>query len=223
MTFRSLPLVLLLLGGGLSWTDSGRAEDAPFSHRVHLKTVGLSCTACHASATRSRKAEDRNLPARQQCQACHDGANLRSVETEFLAHLETTERSYRFDHEFHLKIGNTAPLLATAIDGGAYLGKGEEVRRHLDTADACQACHRGMAEVELASTANLPVMSDCLVCHSEIDNPFSCQKCHLQGVNLRPADHTRGFVDLHSTGKIKLDKRSCLPCHGTNFACMGCH
>ena len=45
----------------------------------------------------------------------------------------------------------------------------------------------------------------------------------FEGVNLRPADHTREFIDTHSTGKINLDKQSCLPCHGRDFPCMGCH
>jgi hypothetical protein len=144
-------------------------------------------------------------------------------DTSFLSQKEPAERTFRFNHEFHLQMGNVAPLLAAAIESGKYLGKPGDMLGRLNTDNACTACHRGLEETDVAAKANLPQMSDCLVCHSDIRNPFSCEKCHLEGVNLMPADHTRNFVDTHSTGRLGLDKTTCLPCHGRNFACMGCH
>ena len=200
------------------------AEAQPgFSHQLHLNKVGVTCTVCHNSATTSKAATDRNLPQQETCLACHNGKTAPKVEISWLPEREIDERTYRFDHEFHTKLGNIAPLIAVMIDSGTYLGKHGDIRRHLDSDNECQACHRGLQETELAGKSNLPQMSDCLVCHSEIDNPFSCETCHLEGVNLKPASHTRTFIDQHSTGKLGLDKSSCLPCHGTNFACMGCH
>ena len=32
-----------------------------------------------------------------------------------------------------------------------------------------------------------------------------------------------GFMDAHSSGKMKLDKTTCAVCHGRQFTCMGCH
>ena len=154
---------------------------------------------------------------------CHDGGGATPVDTTGVDERKIESRSYRFNHQFHLQLGNVAPLIAAAIDNGTYLGKAGDAREQLDTNDACQACHRGVEETDIATAAHLPHMPDCLVCHSEVDNPFSCEKCHLEGVELRPADHTRTFVDLHPTGKLGLDKQTCLPCHGRNFACMGCH
>ena len=210
----------LLILTSLPWL---MAADLPFSHDFHLKTVGAKCFDCHATAATSQAASDSNLPTEAHCMKCHNLPGATPIDRAALADLQSEKRTYRFDHQFHLKLGNLAPVIAAAVDGGGYLGPAGDIRRHLDTQDSCQACHRGLAETIRASKQHLPRMADCLVCHSEIDNPFSCEKCHLPGAELRPASHSRSFVDLHSTGKISLDKQSCLPCHGRNFACMGCH
>jgi c(7)-type cytochrome triheme protein len=194
-----------------------------FSHQVHLKKANLTCLSCHSSAATSTTATDANMPQEKVCLACHSGDPLRRVDTSFLSEKQAAGRTFRFSHQFHSQMGNVAPLLAAAICDGKYLGKPGDLRARLDTDNACEACHRGLAETDAAGDANLPRMSDCLVCHSEIDNPFSCEKCHLEGVNLKPASHTREFADTHSTGRLGLDKATCLPCHGRHFTCMGCH
>ena len=204
-------------------TAEGFATERKFSHRLHLKQVGVTCTGCHGSAATSRVATDRVLPQEEVCQACHDGKIAPNVDSTWLAAREVEARTFRFDHELHLKLGNVAAIIRSAIDGGSYLGESIDVRRLLSHDSTCQGCHRGLEETDLATNANLPTMSDCLVCHTEIDNPFSCEECHLPDSLLKPADHTREFIDLHSTGRLNLDKTTCLPCHGTNFACMGCH
>jgi len=217
---RGLVLVLLLLcAAGIP----SAAQELRFSHRLHFEEAKATCVDCHSAAKASQAATDSLLPSVEKCAVCHEGGAATPIDTEGLDGLKTKPRSYRFNHQFHLQLGNIAPLIAAAIDNGTYLGKAADARQHLDTNDACQACHRGVEDTDLATEANLPRMSDCLVCHSEVDNPFSCEKCHLEGIELRPADHTRSFVDLHPTGKLGLDKQTCLPYHGRNFACMGCH
>ena len=188
-----------------------------FSHPVHLE-LGLACAHCHAGAATSRRAGDQIFPQPAVCLSCHAAGKSTPLDPAQL-HWTAPERSYRFDHAFHVRLGDLAPLLATAIDDGKYFGS-PRIRPLLEQAEDCTACHRGL---DAGEATPLPAMSDCLVCHSEIDNPFSCGTCHLEGVNLRPADHTPEFADLHGTGKIQLDKASCLPCHGTNFECRGCH
>jgi hypothetical protein len=194
-----------------------------FSHQLHLKQASLTCLLCHPSASTSTAAADANMPGEEVCLACHSGDPLPRVDTSFLSERKPAGRIFRFNHQFHLQMGNVAPLLAAAIDDGKYLGRPGDLRARLDTENACEACHRGLAETDAAADANLPRMSDCLVCHSNIDNPFSCEKCHREGVNLKPASHTRTFADTHSTGRLGLDKTTCLPCHGRHFTCMGCH
>jgi c(7)-type cytochrome triheme protein len=214
-----LILVLTVLASQLA----AQTAEPRFSHQLHLKQQNVTCTTCHEAATTSTDAVDANMPDEKICLACHTGDPVAAVDTSFLSQKEPAERTFRFNHEFHLQMGNVAPLLAAAIESGKYLGKPGDMLGRLNTGNACAACHRGLDETDVAAKANLPQMSDCLVCHSDIRNPFSCEKCHLEGVNLMPADHTRNFVDTHSTGRLGLDKTTCLPCHGRNFACMGCH
>ncbi len=205
------------------WPPIAEAAGRNFSHHLHLGKVGATCVDCHVSTPASTAATDRNLPSPAQCAACHDGKKARPVDASWLAQEAAGERTFRFNHQFHLQMGNVAPVIAAAIAAGSYLGRHDDSHHHMNVENACEGCHRGLRETNLAGAENLPRMADCLVCHSRVDNPFSCSKCHLEGVNLRPASHTRDFVDLHATGRLNLDRTTCLPCHGRNFTCMGCH
>jgi hypothetical protein len=31
------------------------------------------------------------------------------------------------------------------------------------------------------------------------------------------------YLSDHTSGKLNLDKASCVVCHGRNFRCLGCH
>jgi len=128
-----------------------------------------------------------------------------------------------FSHAQHLKMGNVAPVIAAAIDKKNYLQPPGDIRRHLDTKNACEACHRGLEDSDAVTPAAMPQMADCLVCHSQIENPFSCEKCHAKNANLKPANHTEDFMSTHTTGKLNLDKTTCAVCHGRTFRCLGCH
>src|SRR5262249_25966820 len=128
-----------------------------------------------------------------------------------------------FSHSQHLKMGNVAPVIAAAIDSKTYLQRSGDIRGQLDTTNACEACHRGLEESDSASPANMPQMADCLVCHNQIDNPFSSEKCHAKDAKLKPANHVATFLDAHTSGKLGLDKTTCAVCHGRTFRCMGCH
>ena len=194
----------------LAW---GVAVAAPFSHKVHLG-LKLECESCHGAAAASTKVEDNLLPAKTVCLKCHQEAEVPAPTTTRLAH---------FNHSLHLKMGNVAPVIAGAIDKKTYLQPPGDVRRHLDTKNACEACHRGLEESEAVTAAAMPQMADCLVCHSQIDNPFSCEKCHAKDANLKPANHVSGFLSDHTSGKMNLDKTTCAVCHGQNFRCLGCH
>jgi len=190
-----------------------------FSHPVHLKRGDLECNDCHGSVSDSKVSGDDNFPQVETCVQCHDGTRAVAIDpAEF--RWKPVERTFRFDHQFHLRLGNLAPLLASAIDSGRYLGRVGGIRKHLATENQCEACHRGLAERD---DHGMPQMSDCLVCHSEIDNPFSCETCHLEGIQLRPENHTMEFVDGHASKEFEYDNTTCLPCHGTNFSCRGCH
>ena len=185
----------------------------PFSHRLHLK-LNLECLSCHSIVESSTRLEDNNLPARKVCLPCHEQVNIRAPSPSLLA---------RFDHRQHLRLGNLAPAIRAAIDSKAYLSPSGEIRRHLNTGNRCSACHRGLEESDSAGRSVFPQMADCLVCHPKIDPPFSCEFCHRAAENLKPESHTPDYLDLHGSGRVKLDKPSCAVCHGRRFTCLGCH
>jgi len=208
---------------------SQQSENLIFSHRFHLTKTTASCQDCHASAQDSISATDNNLPSEKDCLKCHDGRKARRECTVCHKHPESAvpsripARDFRFSHQLHLELGNLAPVIAAAIDSGNYLSPAQDIRTQLNREIPCLACHRGVEETDLAGKVNLPQMADCVVCHAEIDPPFSCEFCHTKEAKIKPSNHTADYLDLHNSGKVKLEKRSCQICHGTHFRCMGCH
>jgi hypothetical protein len=185
----------------------------PFSHKLHLQ-FKPECTSCHVRASTSASIADNLLPPKTVCLECHEDRTVPPPPEVRLA---------RFNHALHLKMGNAAPAIAAAIDQKKYLQPVDDIRRHLDSGNACTACHRGLAESDRVTKAAMPQMADCLVCHNRIEAPFSCETCHGKDPGLKPVSHTPDFMDTHSSGKLKLDKPSCAVCHGREFTCMGCH
>ncbi len=196
----------------------GAVQAAPFSHRLHLR-MKLACTSCHTAAPASAGARDNLLPGSKVCGQCHDDGRQASGPLP-----AGPAPVARFSHALHLRMGDLGPLLAKAIDHGNYLQPSAAVRPLLGTGNACEACHRGMDSSDQVTAAVMPQMADCLVCHTVIDNPWSCETCHSKEASLRPASHSiPHFLDAHSTGKLNLDKSTCAVCHGREFTCMGCH
>jgi hypothetical protein len=171
---------------------------------------------CHADATTSVKAEDNLLPNPAICAGCHqDSKQIKAPRS-----LTIT----KFNHALHAKLAGIGPAIGKAVDSGAYLGKASDVHRpDLNTANACMACHRGLARSDQVSLAVFPRMADCLVCHNKIDPPFSCVKCHDEGAQLKPASHTNDWLDRHTSRKTPKDTQTCAVCHGRQFTCLGCH
>ena len=186
----------------------------PFSHKLHLKLLP-DCTKCHSMAAASEKPSDNLLPGAASCKACHTEVAIKKPRTTGIG---------TFSHKLHAGLGNPAKVLAAAIRSGAYLSPPGDAAKWLATsASACSACHRGMEESDVVSRAAFPNMADCLVCHPKVDPPFSCGFCHEKEFALKPATHTRDFLESHSNKKSALDKASCAVCHGRKFTCLGCH
>ena len=210
-------------------TPDLRSTTLIFSHRFHLTEAGATCLDCHTGTASSEAATDNNLPSEETCLSCHDGSKagkecrICHQDPERAKPFSPHSRTLRFNHKFHLQFGNLAPVFASAIDGGRYLGPTAAVRPRLTTTNACQACHRALTETDFSSPHNLPQMADCLVCHTQIDPPFSCEFCHTAEAEIKPFSHTDDYIDLHSSGDFLHEKESCTICHGRNFRCMGCH
>jgi len=197
----------------LAWTAAAGWGAAPFSHRIHL-ALKLECLTCHPAAARSTEAGENLLPRREVCLDCHEDPVIPLPQPVGIA---------SFSHALHLKMGDVAPFIAQAIQHKTYLQPAGDIGAHLNTRNPCEACHRGMEASDRIGPANMPQMADCLVCHSRIDPPFSCEDCHARDTHLKPASHVERFISLHSSGKLQFDRIACAVCHGRTFQCMGCH
>jgi predicted CXXCH cytochrome family protein len=210
-----LRLLLAFCAWGASINIAGAA---PFSHRIHLQQ-GLECTFCHSAAQKSTSVADNLLPRKEVCLNCHETAEIPARNSN-----NGPVPLTKFSHALHLRVGpDIARYIAGAIDHREYLQPAENIRARLDSRNTCEACHRGLHESDQVKAAALPQMADCLVCHTQIDPPFSCEDCHAKDAPLKPASHVEHFVTLHSSGKLHFDKATCTVCHGRSFTCMGCH
>ena len=198
-------LLLSLCAGALSGQE--------FSHKLHLQ-LKPQCTDCHVHAATSTSPQESLLPVAGVCKPCHASREIRAPRPTPVTH---------FSHLQHLKLGNIAPAIAAAIDQKKCLSDPGEIRAHLNATNPCLACHRGIDTSDRITNANMPQMADCLVCHGQIEPPFSCAKCHdPKWPDLQPANHhAADFHDAHSTKAIV--KQGCALCHGRTFTCMGCH
>ncbi|MCW5981913.1 MAG: hypothetical protein KIT09_27760 [Bryobacteraceae bacterium] len=206
---RGLTVGLTALLSAPAWSQ----YDKPFSHATHLK-LEARCVACHAEAGASAKAEDNLLPKAEACERCHEPGRIGAPPATLVTN---------FSHEFHLRLGNVAPVILAAVRTGKYLSApAEGLERQLAAANACAACHRGL-ETSEGKRTHLPAMADCLVCHAKIEPPFSCETCHAPGPHLKPASHTPQYLEEHSRPGALEERQSCAVCHGRKFTCLGCH
>jgi hypothetical protein len=208
-----------------------------FSHRVHLKE-GATCNDCHASTAESVRSSDVNLPAEATCLDCHfveDGASASppaacttchpGYEPQFLAERKPTETrkvtvvpmTWDFPHP-NLKMNH---------------------KIHLSKGITCDACHKSMDKVDLATRENaLPVMGTCLGCHDGRTAPNECRTCHLTlgdgrvqtklaNQRLMPAgwyfgdSHHEGWLMNHKAA-VQSGDGACYNCHAPK-ECVDCH
>ena len=105
---------------GKSLSHAGFAVSAPllfgltlfsspdFSHPVHLD-LGLACTRCHAGAETSRHAGDQIFPRTRGLPFVPLGRQEPRYLDPARLNWSAPERIYRFDHAFHVRLGNLAP------------------------------------------------------------------------------------------------------------------
>lgn len=188
--------------------------DGDFSHRKHLG-YGAGCVDCHTGATTSTKASDSLLPGIEVCSKCHGPGEVKQPRKLMVT---------KFNHKLHTSFPGLGGVIGAAVASGGYLGPApERLAKQLAGADRCTACHRGLDTSDKVTKAAFPAMADCLVCHGEIEPPFSCEKCHDAGAALMPASHVADFLEAHSRPGMLSEKESCAVCHGKRFTCMGCH
>ncbi len=207
------PRALWPLQGGHATTGDPRSSvvmpeqklDLPFNHAIHVDEVGLACTDCHESVTKSRNTRDLNLPAKAKCMECHDAGEIPGDWGPGVKNpvIEMPAAHVHFSHQLHL-------------------GAGLE----------CSSCHAGVEKVKLATRDNLPSMEECAGCHVERGVATDCVTCHVKGRGgairtvfssgtLIPDDHGTEWMKQHG-GVAERDMGLCASCHAQTD-CLSCH
>ncbi len=217
-----------------------------FDHKLHVGGQGVACTTCHAKALTSASVADRLVPPPVVCDGCHqsDHANLSKVTA-----IAATPGA---DACASCHVGHSATD-ANAV-ARMELPRANMVfdhQKHASRNIACAQCHGDVAQVGLATRAQLPTMRGCLKCHGMPDAASrgaatsSCETCHLQALGnlagvkggrirtnfasgdlfppkwLHDAAHTPDFIDRHKSTAAD-DSQFCASCHKEEF-CTGCH
>jgi Cytochrome c7 and related cytochrome c len=208
-----------------------------FNHKKHVKDLGQGCKTCHASAYASVSASDRLLPRpADTCDKCHD------ADHKDLAHVTAGARADGQCAFCHLgdHAGEDGKVAPTQIPTP---NLHFPHRSHLARNIQCGQCHGRVAELQLATRAELPRMAGCLACHGMSgaaagEAKGTCTTCHLAepdgrmrtslaGVALVPprwlhgADHTPDWIERHKSVAAD-DSAFCGSCHKDRY-CADCH
>lgn len=132
-----------------------------YSHRVHVKQLGIECETCHET---SRSGEVAGLPGISTCSACHQEANGTSPEELVVVQA--------------VRAGQDPPWVRLFdIPRHVYFTH----RRHVAVAGiACERCHGDMgAQARPPPRALVALTMDaCLECHLQQGAARDCDVCH---------------------------------------------
>ena len=153
----SIVILLLVVGGGLGGvlmiahtpynTDQGVFvnQPVPFSHKHHVKGLGLDCRHCHFAVEESSFAA---IPPTKTCMTCHS-----QIWSE-APMLEPVRESFRND---------TSIDWVRVHDVPDYVYFNHSI--HVNKGVGCATCHGQVDEMPLMFKANTLQMQWCMDCH----------------------------------------------------------
>lgn len=124
-------------------------QPVPFSHKHHVKDLGLDCRYCHTSVEKSAVA---GLPPTKTCMNCH--AQI----WKDAPMLEPVRESFRSDRSIPWVRVHDLPDFVY-FDHSVHVNHGI----------GCASCHGNVAEMPLMEKANTLHMTWCLQCHRHPD------------------------------------------------------
>ncbi len=218
------------------------AQSVPirFSHKQHVKGIGVGCRTCHVGAATSDASSDSLLPKPSTCDNCHasDHTDLDAVKGGVATKSEADGRC----PSCHVgddagKDGRVARVVAPAPNL-VFSHKKHAVRNI-----GCGQCHGRVEELDAATRDQLPRMAGCLTCHDKPgaargDAKGECVTCHVTQPDgrlrvvfasgsllpppwLRGAAHDADWSERHKVVAGE-DSAFCGACHTTS-ECADCH
>jgi len=124
-----------------------REQPVPFSHKHHVKQLGIDCRYCHTSVEESRFA---GIPPTETCMTCHSQIHATSPM------LEPVRESWRTDRPIPWTRVYDLPDFVY-FDHSIHVKKGV----------ACVTCHGPVDEMPLVWKASTLHMEWCLECHRQ--------------------------------------------------------
>lgn len=158
--------IVLLLGTTLLLLalsrSSGIDQPIAYNHKLHIETVGLSCSDCHVYASIKPSA---GIPSNETCQSCHSETPLTDSSEELKLLQFISENK-----EIPWKVVHNVP-------DHVYFSH----RRHVVGGDmSCSDCH-GKVE-EMTRPISVPTMKltmeECMDCHKQKNITNDCLACH---------------------------------------------
>ncbi|GMU94469.1 MAG: cytochrome c [Candidatus Hydrogenedentota bacterium] len=174
-----------------------REQAVPFSHRHHVRGLGIDCRYCHTTVETSPYA---GIPATETCMSCHSQVWTQAPM------LEPVRQSWDTGQPLQWVRVNDLPDFV-------YFNHSIHVNKGI----GCVTCHGQVDDMPLVSKANTFHMSWCLQCHKRPEN-FIRPKEHVFDMTWTPArDNTTQkelgprLVEQYDINKAQLT--NCSVCH----------
>jgi ferredoxin len=196
----SIVLLLLIVGAAVgflifapqSYSVTVRAQPMPFSHQVHVGSIGIDCRYCHTTVETSAFA---GLPSTQICMNCH------------LEVLDTSDELAPVRDSSTL----STPLIWNRVhdlpdfayfDHSAHVGKGV----------ACVTCHGQVDQMPLVYQPRSLQMSWCMDCHRN-PAPNIRPRDQVFNINWQPPANFDAIQQQLIRDYHVESKTSCSTCH----------
>lgn len=140
---------------------SAPVQPVAYTHKVHLNTVGLQCTFCHAGVDQG---PDARIPNVTLCMTCHQVIATDKPEIKKIAAYKASgqeipwQRVYGFEPSAHVKF-NHAPHIRAGVD--------------------CAKCHGDLRTMTVAERKVDHTMGFCTECHRQNNASVDCVTCHF--------------------------------------------
>jgi len=133
-----------------SFTQVGYApkQPVPYSHRLHVRDVGLDCRYCHSNVERSAVA---TIPPTQTCMNCHQLVKADSPK------LALVKESFETGKRLEWVRVHDLPGYAN-FDHSVHVTKGV----------GCETCHGRIDEMDVVRLSKPLSMGWCLECHRDV-------------------------------------------------------
>jgi hypothetical protein len=153
-------MLLAVIGLGGHWHATGLPPEQPiaFSHKLHLNTVGLTCTHCHQYADKGLQA---TVPAMSICMECHKDVKTDSPEIQKLTHAWDEGKGVEWvkvhDVPWHVHFTH---------------------KRHIKAGIQCASCHGEVQAMDQMRQVRSLEMGWCVSCHRLNAASTDCLTCH---------------------------------------------